>query len=184
MKILQVCLKTLLTISLAIFVFSYIGSFFITVNSTPSFPRGIYININKIPQKHDLVRFCPEPTTLFETAKKRRYVSVGFCPGGYGTLIKKILAAKGDTVEFTLTGVFVNSILLDNSIPKFKDSQGHSMPIMQGKYVLAENDVLLMSDYHPDSFDARYFGIQSIINIQTVLQPFKVWEEENETDYR
>jgi conjugative transfer signal peptidase TraF len=148
---------------------------FITINTTASYPVGIYYNQSQAPQKGDLVVFCPPDNAGFETAKERGYVAAGFCPRGYGLLIKKILAAKNDLVEFTPEGVFVNEALIENSVPKLTDRRGRPMPQMTGKYILDEKQVLLLSDYNPWSFDARYFGLLDRDRIKTTIKPLLTW---------
>lgn len=148
---------------------------FITVNYTTSYPVGIYYNLYRDAHKGDLVTFCPPDNDIFQEALERGYLAVGFCPQGYGFLIKKILAAKKDEVEFTPEGVFVNGVLIVNTAPKLEDSKRRPMPRVSGKYVLGENEVLLLSDYNPWSFDARYFGILDRTVIMHPIKPLVTW---------
>jgi conjugative transfer signal peptidase TraF len=150
------------------------GSLFFTVNYSPSFPLGIYRNVAGAPRKGDMVRFCPEDTEVFRMAKERGYITGGHCPGDYGFLIKKILAAKADAVEFTADGIYINGIVAKNSKPKERDFRGRPMPVVTGAYTLDADEVLLLSD-HPASFDARYYGITKAARIETAIKPFCTW---------
>ena len=43
-------------------------------------------------------------------------------------------------------------------------------------YTLGSEEVLLMSDYNPASFDGRYFGPLSKTTIQSVIVPVITWK--------
>ncbi len=161
--------------AIGLFVIAGCAMPFFTVNITPSYPVGIYRNISKELEIGDLVSFCPPANIIFDEALERGYVAPGFCPGGYGLLIKKILAAKGDRVEITPDGILVNGRMLKNTRPRLQDAQGRALPQACGSYILGEKNVLLASDYHPLSFDARYFGILDVQLIKTALVPFITW---------
>ena len=74
-------------------------------------------------EKGSLVIFCPTDTAIFRQAKARGYIGAGFCPGGTGYMIKKIMAAANDRVEFSGAGVWGNGTLLPNSTPMDKDAE-------------------------------------------------------------
>ena len=148
----------------------------IRVNTTTSYPLGVYLLTNAPIEKGSLVIFCPENNSAFCQARERGYISAGFCPDGYGYMIKKILAAKNDKVEISPLGVFVNGKLLPNSKPMATDSEGQPLPHIEANITaLPENSVLLMSDYNPKSFDARYFGVIDKSNIISAIQPIWIW---------
>ena len=65
----------------------------------------------------------------------------------------------GDRVSIDSTGVSVNGIRLANSTPLKVDRAGRPLKVYALKdHFLAPGEVLLMSEYNPDSFDSRYFG--------------------------
>ena len=152
--------------------------FGIYLNTTGSYPIGLYKKINAAPQKGMLVLFCPPTSEEFELAKNRGYIERGFCPSGYGYMIKKILAAKDDVVTFSDRGTLVNNVFIRNSKPLLKDKSGRSLQFQRvEKAVLRANTVLLMSDYSPDSFDGRYFGFTDESDIISAVRPLLTWSE-------
>jgi len=145
-------------------------------NTTASYPLGLYRTTEKTPGKGDLVIFCPPPQQIFAIAKKRDYIGPGFCNGGYGPMIKRILAAKGDRVSIGPGGVQVNGQMIANSLPMRSDASGRILPILTYTDLeLSDTDVLLMSDFSSKSFDARYFGAVNASQIISVIQPLFTW---------
>ncbi len=147
----------------------------IRLNMTESYPLGIYRMTNEPIGKGSLVIFCPADNEVFRQARERGYIGAGFCPGGYGYMIKKILAAENDKVEISAVGVSVNGTLLPNSQPMKQDTAGKPLPHIRLKTTLNAHSVLLMSDYNPKSFDARYFGLMDKGNIISALRPVWTW---------
>ena len=148
----------------------------VRINSTASFPVGLYWAVDAPPAKGELVMFCPPPQRVFDVAKQRGYIGPGFCPGGYGYLIKKIVAAQNDVMVMTEEGVIVDGERLPNSKPIAMDPAGRALPQLRVRdYTLSSTDVLLMSDYSPRSFDGRYFGVIDKHNIRNVVRPILTW---------
>src|SRR5476649_2823040 len=75
----------------------------IRINTTGSYPRGIYWMTTAPITKGALVIFCPTDTAAFRQGKERGYIGAGFCPGSTGYMIKKIMAAANDHVEMSAT---------------------------------------------------------------------------------
>ena len=129
------------------------------VNTTKSIPVGLYWASSAPVEKGAYVMFCPPQVGVFGDAKERGYIGGGFCPGGYGYLMKKVLAAKADAVTVADDGVRVNGALLPLSAPLKTDKAGRPLPRYQtSSYELGNSEVLLMSDVSGTSFDGRYFG--------------------------
>jgi conjugative transfer signal peptidase TraF len=148
----------------------------VRINTTPSYPLGIYLMTDDPIVKGALVIFCPTDNAAFRAARERGYIGAGFCPDGYGYMIKKILAVRNDEVKISAAGVLVNGALLPNSKPMDTDLEG--LPLPQIKMAVASLDdhsVLLMSDYNPKSFDARYFGLVDRSNIISAIRPVWTW---------
>jgi len=123
-----------------------------------------------------MVIFCPPKTAVFDDAKARGYIGAGFCSGGYGMMIKKIMGVPADHVAVSAKGVFVNGELVPNSKPFNADKAGMPMPNCSANdYTLSEGQLLLMSDHSPLSFDARYFGPISESQIRSVIRPVLTW---------
>ncbi len=147
----------------------------IRINTTPSLPLGVYQLTNELLVKGAYVLFCPPPTAIFTMARARGYVGAGYCPGGYGHLMKRLVASKDDTVIINAEGVLINDRLLPSSAAIQKDGLGRELPHYEGSWVLGDYEVLLMSDSHKGAFDGRYFGSIQLSQIEGVLRPLFTW---------
>lgn len=146
------------------------------VNTTRSIPVGLYWTSSKPVEKGAYVLLCPPPVEAIAEAKRRGYLTTGFCPGKLGYMMKKILAAKDDAVAITDEGVTVNGAMLPLSAPMVMDKYGRALPRYQHtKFVISDNEVLVMSDVNGKSFDGRYFGPILRSQIQTVIVPVITW---------
>lgn len=160
-------------VSVAMMGFALAGA---RINTTASYPMGVYWEVNAPLERGAMVIFCPPKTSVFDEAKARGYIGAGFCPGGYGLMIKKIMAVHGDHVAVSAEGVYVNGELVPNSKPFNADKAGRPMPhYWADGQTLSDRQVLLMSDHSPLSFDARYFGPVSESQIRSVIQPVFTW---------
>jgi conjugative transfer signal peptidase TraF len=146
------------------------------INTTKSIPVGLYWTSDKPVEKGAYVFFCPPQVGLFVDAKERGYIGAGFCPGDYGYMMKRILAAKKDVVSISDDGVRVNGQLLPFSAPLKADKAGRPLPRYQAaRYTLGNSEVLLMSDVSGTSFDGRYFGPVNLSQIKAVISPVLTW---------
>jgi len=146
------------------------------INTSKSIPLGLYWTSDAAVTKGEYVIFCPPQRRVFEDARGRGYIGSGFCPGGYGYMMKKVLAAKGDTVSVTPQGVTVNDELLPYSKPLPTDAVGQPLPRMSDeRYTLGESELLLMTDSSATSFDARYFGTVTRAQVKSVIRPVFTW---------
>lgn len=166
-----------LAIGLIVFfsVVSSMGAFGARFNRTPSIPVGLYWVVDKSIELGDYVTFCPSNSDANQLARERGYIDYGNCPGNFGLLMKRILAAKTDAVMIDVSGVWVNGNLLAFSKPLDKDPFGRALPFEFLVKVLDESEVLLMSDVNPESFDGRYFGVVNKEQIKEVISPVFVW---------
>jgi conjugative transfer signal peptidase TraF len=146
------------------------------VNTTKSIPVGLYWTSSAPVEKGAYVLFCPPKLGVFDDAKERGYIGAGFCPGDYGYMMKRVLAAKDDAVAVAVDGVRVNGELLPLSAPIKADKAGRPLPRFQAdRYILGNSEVLLMSDVSGTSFDGRYFGPINRSQIKTVIRPVITW---------
>ncbi|OLL27302.1 conjugative transfer signal peptidase TraF [Burkholderia sp. SRS-W-2-2016] len=146
------------------------------VNTSKSIPLGLYWTSSAAITKGEYVIFCPPQRTVFANARERGYIGSGFCPGDFGYMMKKVLAAKGDTVSLTPQGVTVNGELLPHSKPLPADAVGRPLPRMTDeRYTLGESELLLMTDRSATSFDARYFGPVTREQVKSVIRPVFTW---------
>lgn len=147
------------------------------INTTKSIPVGLYwTSPSAAVEKGAYVLFCPPQVQVFNEARERGYIGAGFCAGGYGYMMKRVLAAKGDDVAVSDDGVRVNGALLPFSAPKAVDAGGRPLPRFQAdRYTLGAAELLLMSDVSGTSFDGRYFGPINRSQIVTVVSPVITW---------
>ena len=144
----------------------------IRINTSPSIPVGIYWMTQRPIQVGEYVIFCPPNRPVFQEAFARGYIHAGFCPGGLGYMMKKVLAARGDTVSFTPNGVRVNGEHLPYSKPQKRDGSGRALSGWRVNNVaLNASELLLMTDQSVLSFDARYFGPINKNRVKAVVIP-------------
>ncbi len=146
------------------------------VNTTHSIPRGIYWTIDAPVTTGAYVVFCPPADPVFALAAQRGYIARGICVSGYGYVMKRVLAAKGDVIDVRDDGVHINGALVSNSVPMIADGAGRALP----RYRVEEHridaaSVLLMGDVSAASFDGRYFGPVSRSQITAVIRPLITW---------
>jgi len=146
------------------------------LNTTRSIPLGLYLMSHDPIVKGASVLWCPPKRPEFDLAKERGYIGAGFCPGGYGTMMKKVVASDHDVVSVTDEGVMVNGTLIPASQPFEADSMGRPLPRFRvTNHVLAPSELLLMSDINSHSYDARYFGPVHRAHIQSLIYPVMTW---------
>jgi len=162
--------------TLGIAAVTFVAPFFIVsatglrINCSPSLPLGFYRTTSETHAA--LIEFCPqEPYGTF--AAGRGYRSSGNCPDGAGPLMKPVIATAGDIVEASDRGIAVNGLILPNTAPKTKDSQGRTMePWPFGRYRVERGFVWVASYHNPWSFDSRYFGPIPVRIVRDRLKPF------------
>ncbi len=165
-------------VSAAILALLGIGGGFLAgarINTTASLPVGLYWAVSDPVEIGSLVLFCPPQRPDFDEARRRDYIGSGFCPGGYGNLIKRVLAAKGDRVAMRAEGVFVNGQVVPFSASKLVDGGGLPLPRPSGVDVLLGDDEVLLMASNPKSFDGRYFGPIQRSQISSTLLPVFTW---------
>ncbi|PJE09589.1 conjugative transfer signal peptidase TraF [Legionella sp.] len=155
----------LITIGL---LFEVIG---IRINTSNSIPKGVYWISTAKKLTGQYVIFCPKNTEIFREARHRGFINKGFCPDGFGYLMKKVAALENDRVSSTALGVFVNGQLLPFSQPKDVNLAQWRV----ANYRLKSNELLLMTDQSAWSFDGRYFGLTDKTQIKAIIKPLLTW---------
>jgi conjugative transfer signal peptidase TraF len=146
------------------------------VNTSKSIPVGLYWTSDKPADKGEYVLFCPPQIDVIDEAKRRGYLTAGFCPGTHGYLMKRIVGVHGDNVKISDDGVTVNGTLLPLSVPLRFDRAGRPLqPFKLTNFFLSNSEVLLMSDVSGTSFDGRYFGPVNRAQIESVIVPVFTW---------
>lgn len=146
----------------------------IVINTSPSFPEGLYLKTHRTPRKGDLVLVCPPGKKIFRSALERGWLAPGLCESGTEMIIKRIAAGGGDQIEISAEAVSVNGQTLPQSRRIFRLPGMISVPWVR---VLKTGEVLLMSP-HPRSFDGRYFGVLEIGCVETTLTTLFIWSED------
>lgn len=141
------------------------------LNTSPSYPVGVYRVSGTDYKQGDLVAFCVGDRYVNYLVSKGSIVRQGACRGTHPPLIKKVYATQGDEVLFSQL-VSVNGKTIPNSEVSTVIGQALK-PIPSGLYVLQDNEYLLISDYNKKSFDSRYFGPVAQSNIRHRVAP--VW---------
>lgn len=141
------------------------------INVTPGFPRGIYKVLDRPIARGDLVWSCPPQVEAVELAKLRSYLSPGACQSDYSPILKRVVAMGWDKIAINWRGVSVNGLDLPNTMPMVTDSEGREMPRLNLRITLVSGQILLISEYHAQSFDSRYFGPVALENVQGVAEP-------------
>ena len=124
-------------------------------NHTPSFPVGLY-RVAAGPAS--LIEFCPLGNAAIESAA-RQYRGRGRCADGFAPLLKEIVAREGDEVEFSILGMRVNGLRLENTHPLARDR--HNRPMTHypfGAYRVQAGSLWVASMWNDGSYDSRYFG--------------------------
>lgn len=150
------------------------------VNTTKSIPLGLYQRVNTPVDDArigDIVQVCLPAKPEIDEGLRRGYIDAGHCPSGYGYVLKILAAKVFDEVSINEQGVFINGVRWPNSTPLKEDGHGLKMPhIVFNNYILKYNEILLMTDHSPTSFDSRYYGIVDKSCILSILRPVYVWE--------
>ncbi len=163
--------KSLIAVALLIMVFMF-GGYRLNIE-TPSFPLGLYKQYSSAPKKGDLIIVCL-PQSIATHAKDSEYLSFGICPGSVKPLMKKLVGTQGDTIDISSAGVRVNGVLIPNTAPLGFDHNGQRLERAAGG-VLKENQIFVVSDYNPHSWDGRYFGAIDSAGIKGVVKPVFTW---------
>jgi conjugative transfer signal peptidase TraF len=144
------------------------------INTTPSYPRGLYLPLGRAAKVGDLVAFCPS-SAVANYGMARGYLDPGRCPSSSVPLIKRLAAAVGDQVVIGPSGVTVDGTVLKNSKQLERDGLGRPLPKLRLSATLAARQVLLMSDYEAASFDGRYFGPLERAGALQSMRPVLTW---------
>lgn len=152
------------------------------INLTESIPIGLYRITSEASIKNAYVIFCPDKRKSFRLARDRGYIDHGLSCGGYGYLMKKVVAVSGDILSVTNKGVFVNHILTPYSKPKIQDGMRRSLPQWQVmNYQLQKDEVMTMTSQSEWSFDGRYYGLVHTGQIKGMITPIWVISKREKT---
>lgn len=132
-------------------------------NMTASVPRGLYFVTHATSFKRgDLVSAWLPPDAR-ALAAQRRYLPASV------PVIKPVAAIAGDTICARERTVFVDGSQIATRL--INDHAERPMPMWTGCKKLSADEVLLLSNFSPNSFDGRYFGTTTRAEIIAVLRP-------------
>lgn len=140
---------------LLLFAAGWIGG--LRINTTPSEPLGLWriVSLAHPVLPGEMVFVCPPDNAAMREARQRGYLRPGLCAGGFGPLIKTVVAVAGQRVEVT-DHVTIDGVPIPSSRVIEKDGQGRSLRHDQSGMVRS-GEVYLHSDFI-SSWDSRYFG--------------------------
>ncbi|MUZ60589.1 conjugative transfer signal peptidase TraF [Agrobacterium vitis] len=140
---------------IVLFAAGWIGG--LRVNTTPSEPLGLWriVPLTRAARSGETVFVCPPDNVTMREARQRGYLRPGLCPGGFGPLIKTVIAVAGQRVDVT-DRVAIDGLPIPRSRIIEKDAQGRSLRHDLSGMVRA-GEVYLHSDFI-SSWDSRYFG--------------------------
>ena len=140
------------------------------INLTGSLPRGIYRETSKTPQRGDLASFCLAPENEYrELIPERRYLGESFlCPSGQKPLLKRLAGVSGDSITVLHKAIQVNSTLYILPTRNY-DRKGRPLPHKLRSGTIPTGKAFMLSNYNPDSFDSRYFGLVDAASLRKVI---------------
>jgi conjugative transfer signal peptidase TraF len=131
------------------------------LNLSPSAPLGLWVRVGGEVSRGDWVMGCL-PGAVVEFGRLRGYhpegPPLGRCRDGSLPVLKRVVALPGDHVEVEADGVVVNGRLLPGTAPLARDSQGRPLPAPRAALRLGPEELWLLSDHIPNSWDSRYYG--------------------------
>jgi len=125
------------------------------VNTTESYPEGVYRLVSSEWERNDLVEVCL-PEKIKDVAIERGYLKDHGRCGGHPPIIKKVAGISGDYIEIS-DAVSINGEKYENSNLKIQDTDGHTLEPAKNE-VVGVGHVWLLSTVTDKSFDSRYFG--------------------------
>ena len=135
-------------------------------NVSASAPIGLYRVVFGEVKRGDLVLVRP-PEMIARLAAERGYLPLG------APLVKRIAALSGDDVCAFKEAIIVNGRVVARRLQK--DGAGWLLPRWNDCRQLAGDEVFLLMETVRDSFDSRYFGPVSAVNVIGRLVP--LWTE-------
>lgn len=157
-----------------LFVSDWLG---LRLNMTRSVAPGFYWVVKKQPEKGDFVSFCPAKNSLTQMAHERGYIGFGNCQGHYERVLKIVVGVSGDKVELHKQGVYISGTLLPDSAVLSQDGLGKPLlPFSDKPIVLKPDELWVMTNSNPLSFDSRYFGPIRLAQISDVVKPIWTWQ--------
>ncbi len=119
-------------------------------NVTASAPLGLYWVEPKQPATRGDLVLARLPETVRTLAAERDYLPATV------PMVKRVEATAGDRICGVGDEITVDDRIVARRLAT--DREGRVLPAWQGCHVLSGNEVFLLMEGVPDSFDGRYFG--------------------------
>lgn len=145
-------------------------------NMTPSMPIGLYRvqPIQGAVARGEVVTLCLEPEAA-ALGRERGYITGGECPNNVELLVKTVVAIPGDEVKVSAEGLAVNDVPSPHTNPLPVDDLGRQMQaVPSGVYSVGRDQVWVIGDADPRSYDSRYYGAVHIDYLRGRAIPFFV----------
>jgi len=168
----KVVLMIFCVVMVVYFFVVYFGIYFNLYSD--SLPYGLYIRTKENPDRGSYVAACLTKE-IAKVGLERGYLPKGRCDTGIRPVLKKVVGVDGDTITIIKQSIFVNGKIVSDSTILKNDSAGRPLKRFYADKTylyLRKNDYWLMSNYRPNSWDSRYWGI---VDIEFVLKPLWVW---------
>lgn len=150
-----------LTIASVVFVMLFFAAPILplSLNFTPSMPRGFYYTYDCTPIKGDIIQFRPA-NDVWQFALERGYVT-----DHMEGMIKNVVATMGDKVCWQDGKIFINGKGVGEVATV--DSMGRPLGHASECITLEEDQLLPMAPDYPKSYDGRYFGLINSEDVQS-----------------
>ncbi|KIE05259.1 hypothetical protein NF27_DT00330 [Candidatus Jidaibacter acanthamoeba] len=176
LKYLAYPISVAMVIILPVFILGLLGYRF---NFSPSMPIGIWKtdSTSQSILKGKVVLTClPHQADIYNLVLKHNLLPKGLCDDGTAPLLKPVAAIGSDIVVIDNQFISVNDQVIINSTALEPNKFKVNLPLLsEGKYIVNEDEVWLISKHHTHSLDSRYFGAIGKENIIAVMQPVWVW---------
>ena len=138
----------------------------VIMNETPSMAKGTYVRMGEVA---DLKRGDIVAMPMNSTAQNYLVEKLGYPKDTM--LIKRVAGLAGDFVCRHDSVVTINKRTL---VAALSDRQGYPLPAWNGCRTLSTNEVFILGD-HPSSFDSRYFGSISKVELAGIYRAAITW---------
>ena len=143
----------------------------VRLNITGSMPIGLWriAPVSAPLRTGQIVSLCL-PDEIARPAMERGYIGGGECAGNSEALIKRVVAAAGDNVFVSPSGISVNGQPIEHTAQLADDTAGRPLGHMQaGEYGVFPGSVWVAAN-NPKSFNSRYFGPVLIRNVTGIAE--------------
>ena len=138
----------------------------VILNETASMAKGLYVRLGEVAdlKRGDIIAMPMNSTARNYLVKKLGYPEDTM-------LIKRVAGLSGDLVCRYNSVVTINQRTL---VAARSDRQGTPLPAWYGCRTLSTNEVFILGD-HPSSFDSRYFGSISKVELAGIYRAVVTW---------